>query len=179
MKIPSYDECLKLIEINEMRDNIKQHSLTVMKVALSIFDSFTVDSGLNRDLLLAGALLHDITKTRSLTTKENHSLTGAALLYDYGYPEVAEIVGEHVMLINFSEDANLTEKEIVYYSDKRVKHEEIVLINDRIKDLIERYGRTEDEILRIKNFLHFTTIIENKISRFTNKNIDEIVFKSV
>ena len=53
---------------------------------------------LNRDLIRAAALLHDITKTRSFVTSENHALTGGQFLSDLGYPEVGDLVRQHVRL---------------------------------------------------------------------------------
>ena len=48
--------------------------------------------------VMAGALLHDITKTKSIQTRENHALTGQELLENLGYARIGKIVGCHVLM---------------------------------------------------------------------------------
>jgi hypothetical protein len=53
---------------------------------------------------------------------------------------IAGIVGEHVILKSFSPENNHTEKEIVYYADKRVNHDQVVSLDKRLAYILERYG---------------------------------------
>jgi len=84
IKIPSEAECRQLIAGMGMLENIVAHSRQVCRVSLLIVDHLKPDhlkpDGLNRDLIRATALLHDITKTRSFQTQEDHAETGAQLL---------------------------------------------------------------------------------------------------
>jgi len=76
MNIPSRKECYRLIQEMEMMAHIVAHSLLVCRVALLLTDRLHAhDISLNRDLIRAGALLHDITKTRSIKTGEMHTDT--------------------------------------------------------------------------------------------------------
>jgi len=50
--------------------------------------------------------------------------------------------------------ARLSEREIVYYADKRVLHDGIVTVEERVLDLLQRYGTTEG----IRN-----QILQNKV----------------
>jgi uncharacterized protein len=61
-----------------------------------------VEGPVNRDLVVATALLHDITKTRSLVTKERHDTSGGALVRELGFPRIAEIVEQRVIIQNES-----------------------------------------------------------------------------
>jgi putative nucleotidyltransferase with HDIG domain len=81
----------------DMLENIVAHSLQVCRVSMFLTDRLGLPE-LNRELIRAAALLHDITKTRSFRTQEDHAETGARLIADLGYPEVAGIVGQHVRL---------------------------------------------------------------------------------
>jgi HD superfamily phosphodiesterase len=64
--IPTEKECHELMVRHSMLPNIVEHSLQVMRVSLAITDNLKEDVCVNRDLVIAGSLLHDITKTRSL-----------------------------------------------------------------------------------------------------------------
>lgn len=65
-RIPSQEECYTLMAQYLMLPNIIEHSRQVMRVALAITDNLKKDISINRDMVMAAALLHDITKTRSL-----------------------------------------------------------------------------------------------------------------
>ena len=97
-----------------MLENIVAHSMQVCQVA-TLLTGYLNSGGndLDGDLIRAAALLHDITKTRSLSTSENHAATGAAYLRESGYPEVGKIVGQHVNLDDFQPDGRITAAEVV------------------------------------------------------------------
>jgi uncharacterized protein len=138
--IPSEEHCRRIISELGMLENIVAHSFQVCRVSLLLADHLRLP-GINRDLVRAAALLHDITKTRSFQTNENHAETGARLLADLGYPEVARIVGQHVRLDRYPLNSSpLTDAEIVNYSDKRILHDKIVPLNERMGYILERYG---------------------------------------
>ena len=140
IRIPSEAECRRLVAGMGMLDNIVAHSRQVCRVSLLIVDHLKPD-GLNRDLIRAAALLHDITKTRSFQTLEDHAETGAQLLSEIGYPEVGRIVGQHVRLDRYFASAVPTEAEVVNYADKRVLHDRIVPLGERMGYILEKYGR--------------------------------------
>mgnify|MGYP003803389707 CR=1 FL=1 len=173
--IPSRAECYRLIEEHRMLPNIREHSELVMRVALAIADNLRTGVRVNRDLVAAAALLHDITKTRSLSTKEKHDITGANLLRDLGYARVGEIVRAHVLFSNFIEDGPLEDREIVYYADKRVMHATIVSVHERVADLVARYGKTPEIIERITANKRLILAIEGKIQRAMAIAIDEAI----
>jgi len=126
-----------------MLENMIAHSLQVQRVSLFIADNL-LKSGLNRELLGAAALLHDITKTRSLQTKEDHARTGELLIAEKGYPEVGRIIGQHVFLESYFLSVNPTEAEVVNYADKRVLHDRVASLAERMDYIMERYGGTSE-----------------------------------
>ncbi|MGD8541727.1 MAG: HDIG domain-containing protein [Desulfobacteraceae bacterium] len=141
MRIPTQRECFRLIAEMRMLDHIVAHSIQVCRVATLLADQLNACRlEINRELVRASALLHDITKTRSLTTGENHAATGCEYVSQRGYPEVGEIVGQHVQLKAAPLDATPLAAEIVNYADKRVLHDRVVPLEQRMRYILERYG---------------------------------------
>lgn len=147
--VPSIPECLELIDHYKMLDNIRRHSFVVARVAETIVRHLTLPKddtvkAPDMNLVLASALLHDIAKTPCLNGKCRHAEKGREICELHGYPEIGFIVGEHVILSTFTPDeyrhGNFPAREIVYYSDKRVKHESIVPLTERLNYIIERYS---------------------------------------
>lgn len=135
-----------------MLDNIRAHSLMVARVAAVIHDGLLAspiskDQIPPRGLVLAGALLHDIAKTPCLNDRCEHAKLGRELCMELGFPEVAEVVLEHVLLSDFSPsryaEGLFLAKELVYYADKRVRHDEIVSLQERLDYILSNYGNND------------------------------------
>jgi uncharacterized protein len=178
-RIPTRAQCDELMAKHSMLPNIVAHSLQVMRVSLAVTDHLKDGVAINRDIVVAGALLHDITKTRSLKTNERHDSSGGAVLRELGFPRIAEIVEQHVIIQNLNREGNLEEREIVYYADKRVMHDKIVTIKERIDDLIQRYGTGD----RIRNLILQNEVqvlaVERKIAGFMKIDINHAILKIV
>lgn len=132
-----------------MLDNIRAHSFVVARIAdalvSGLYEAEKSPGPLaKRDEVIAGALLHDIAKTLCLKTDCLHAEAGRDICLELGYPSLAEIVAEHVVLNNFT--SNLYQKgifgakELVFYADKRVLHDQVVSLGDRLDYILERYG---------------------------------------
>lgn len=168
---------MELIQRYEMLPNIFRHSQLVTDVALLIARELnSVGEQLDLALVEAGALLHDITKTMSIQTTENHAKTGSEVLASLGYVAVANIVRQHICLDSASSDLDaVTEAELVNYSDKRVKHEEVVDIEDRFQDVLERYVTKFPDLQdRFKQVQHETQLLEQKIFSKINISPEQI-----
>lgn len=164
MRVPSKNECFQLICQMDMMDHIVAHSLRVCQVALALADCLAESNiKLNRELVLAGALLHDITKTRSFITRENHAETGGFLIDDLGYPAVGSIVRQHVKLDDYPEEAFFSEAEIVNYADKRVLHDQVVSLDRRMRYIVERYCRRAADKRRVAWLWNKTRELEAQI----------------
>jgi uncharacterized protein len=141
---PTRGECLGLMERYGMLPHIREHSFLVAAVALRLGRGLAAAGlPLKLPLIEAGALLHDLGKTPCLGTLQDHAEWGARAVAAAGYPEVAQIVREHVVLFDDPGEArSLREAEVVNYADKRVLHTEVVTLAARFADLKERYGKT-------------------------------------
>jgi uncharacterized protein len=143
MLILSRTQCIEILDKFDMPQHIRMHSFLVAEVALFLGRQLNLnDSGLNLRLIEAAALLHDIGKQRSLQTREDHAVLGAQMLDGMVHPAVSEIVRDHIYLDNSHIEGPLTESILVNYSDKRVKHDQVVSVRDRYHDLIERYAKS-------------------------------------
>jgi putative nucleotidyltransferase with HDIG domain len=163
IKIPSRAECRRMISDMGMLDHIVAHSHQVCRVSLLLADHLGI-IGIHRELIGAAAILHDITKTRSFHTHENHAETGAQMLSDLGYPEVAAIIGQHVRLNRNAPAAGTPmDAQIVNYADKRVLHDKIVPLNDRMGYILEKYGSTEERKNQLLILWNETQLLEERI----------------
>ena len=174
-RIPTRAECNELMTRYSMLPNIVEHSLQVMRVSLAITDQLRQGVSVNRDLVIAASLLHDITKTRSLQTKEHHDASGGILLRELGFPSIAEIVEQHIRIQNLNLEGKIEEKKIVYYADKRVMHDAIVTLEERVHDLIQRYGAEEDRRNQILRNKEQVLAVERKIASFMKIDIHRAI----
>ena len=147
--IPTSTECCRYFEQFGMLENIREHSILVARVAATLVDGLAKTGRCpapppNREETIAGALLHDIAKTLCIKTGCHHAEIGRQICVDLGYPEIGEIVAEHVVLHHFHADLYkrgiFGAKELVFYADKRVRHDQVVPLASRLEYILERYG---------------------------------------
>jgi uncharacterized protein len=164
MKIPTRDQCYQLMGEMKMMDHIVVHSMQVCRVATFVTEHLNKQHyRLDHDLIRAAALLHDITKTRSFKTREDHALTGGQFLAEQGYPEIGELVRQHVRLDEYPDPVALGEAEITNYADKRVLHDQVVPLDKRLDYILEKYGKLPGDQERIRWLWEKTLELEEKI----------------
>jgi len=160
--IPDVDRCLELMETFSMWENIRCHSFMVARVAdllqrqlNTVGRAATVPP---RKLVIAGALLHDIAKSKCLDEGCRHADVGAVICEELGYTDIARIVSNHVVLSDFGPDryqrGEFNAVELVFYADKRVKHDQVVSLDERLDYILEKYANNSqrNEALIIQNF---------------------------
>jgi uncharacterized protein len=164
--VPSPEECFLLLRKYEVPENVVEHSRRVHQIARTLCRELNRrGEGLDPAVVEAASLLHDIAKVASFQTRENHSLAGARLLGELGFPEVAEVVRQHVVLDSGLDHGRLTEAGVVHYADKRVKHTEIVSLGERFADLKERYGKSPEARSWIDAMERQSLLLEDLIFR--------------
>ena len=151
----------------QMLENIVAHSIQVCRVGMCLVNHLKLQ-GIQMDgqLVQAAALLHDITKTRSFETEENHALTGGLVLTDRGYPEIGNLVRQHVRLDDYSDHKSLSEAVIINYADKRVLHDRVVSLDERMSYIQERYGLRPEHNHRIRLLWKKTEDLEKQIFEY-------------
>jgi uncharacterized protein len=159
---PSLTECIGLMEQYGMLTNIRHHSLVVARLAEQLQAGLCAfapnQPQADRYLVISGALLHDIAKTPCLGSNCDHAKAGAEICHRHGFPEIAAIVEQHVILWDFDPEryhaGHFTAREIVYYADKRVRHNVVVNLDERLEYILDHYGKGNPdrrELIR-KNF---------------------------
>jgi putative nucleotidyltransferase with HDIG domain len=129
-----------------MPENIRRHSLLVAEVALFLAARLNLNSSrLDLRLIEAGALLHDVGKAAGLKTGIDHAALGAKMLDGIVAPAVGKMVEEHISLDSRQIAGPITESLVVNYSDKRVRHDQVVSIEERYQDLIARYAKAPQQ----------------------------------
>ena len=176
MNIPSVNECLSLMDSYGMLDNIREHSFIVARVAETIVSGLQLPKDQKSlpadiDLVLAGALLHDIAKTKCLDGSCQHAEEGMLICFEHDYPEVGKIVNEHVILSSFRRDeyrrGHFPAREIIYYADKRVRHNEIVPLSQRLDYIIDKYSGGKAPIIqRIRDNFALCVELESYLFSF-------------
>ena len=147
------------------KDGIRAHLTDVSFVALKIVTAISCE--LNADLVLAGALLHDI-----LRIEPNHAQAGAKLLLHLGFSEVSKIVAQH-MDITLDLTSPVREKELVYFADKICSEQGIDLdYHKRFKDHLTKSPWAGINISR--RYEH-TKLIQARIEAAAGKSIKEIL----
>lgn len=164
-RAPDRVQCQRLLDAHQVPPHIRRHSEEVARVALLLGRELqAAGETLDLELVEAGALLHDIAKAACLTTRGDHAGEGGRVLRGAGYPAVAELVERHVELGPWDPAGPITEAELLNYSDKRVRHEEVVGLEGRFRDLVARYGAAHPEAeARIRRNWATTEGVERKI----------------
>ena len=163
--VPSVDVCFELMNRYGMLHHIKDHSVTVEKVA-SLIARGLIEAGeaLSLRKVTAGALLHDIAKTLCLGTRQDHAAKGEEICLQNHLEEIADIVGEHIKLRHYAGNAPVHEKEIVYYADKRVNDDQVVSLEERLNYLLAHYGRNKKDLQQlIRENFELCKAVEKKL----------------
>ncbi|MBI2523217.1 HDIG domain-containing protein [Candidatus Woesearchaeota archaeon] len=137
MIIPSKSECLAILDKNKTPSNVIEHCKAVCKIAEEIADKLIAKNiKVNKKLVTAAALLHDVERE-----KKDHVMEGAKLIRKMGFPEVAEVMSKHSLhkIENPAQQPRTYEEKIVFYADKKAKESKIVSLEERFKDLKQRY----------------------------------------
>jgi putative nucleotidyltransferase with HDIG domain len=132
-EIPTRAECEAILAGLSVEPAIVRHSRLVADVAQRIAHALSQSGlSLNMDLVVAGALLHDVAKGQP-----DHAGVGAAILRGMDFPEVVAVVASHTDL-DF--DGRLDESAIVYLADKLMTGERPVTIEERFEAAFRRFA---------------------------------------
>jgi hypothetical protein len=100
--------------------------------------------------------LHDISKFHTIQNGGDHCAIGGERARELGLHVVAPLIERHVAIGEWDPDGPVTEAELINYSDKRVRHTDIVTLDERFDDLLERYGKTD--VIRARITEHWKTV---------------------
>ncbi|MDO8451627.1 MAG: HD domain-containing protein [bacterium] len=130
--IPTEPQSKTLWEKYALPKQKRIHVSLVANVAIFLADQLTVHCkpfAVNRELLRAGALLHDIDKNVPRLPGEIHPDTAVRILREEGMHEVADLVKTHPLHAILDPDIRpkTWEQRLLYLADKMVKYEVITV----------------------------------------------------
>jgi putative nucleotidyltransferase with HDIG domain len=172
INVPEPCECICLLENSPLADEgVMGHCMKVAEIAVKIGSNFDNDPPLfNMNLIEAAALLHDIARKAP-----EHAVKGAEILRNMGFSDVADIVFEH-MDLRTTPATPLNEKEIVYFADKLVVKDQLVMdFGKRFKEKKMLYYTNADAVEAINARLEAALIIREKLSRISSKDLMEVL----
>jgi putative nucleotidyltransferase with HDIG domain len=126
---------------------VMHHSIVVKRFAMEIADDLEKSGvAVNKELVSAAALLHDIMK---LEAQVCHGIEGGEFLRKKGFHEVASIVEKHC-LNNLSRPElvpRTTEEKLLMYADLRVGTGRVVSLDERFEYIRQRYKPKDPSVL--------------------------------
>ena len=176
--VPSDAECRGLWDAFDMLPNVRAHSELVACIATALAEA-AARAGLavNVAEVRAAAMLHDLAKTYTIRYGGNHCQLGAAWVQDLtGNPTLSQGVLCHV---SWPHPVDLRADFLplaLIYSDKRVKHNQIVTLEARFDDLLVRYGKTDYIRMRIHESFEQAEAIERALAETLGMDLHESTF---
>ena len=115
--------CLAVLDAAGTPEPVVRHCRAVAAEALRLADLLSPQTvSIDRELLYAAALLHDVART-----EPKHAETGAAWVRALGYPEAAELIAQH-----HDYDGNaLNEAALLFLADKYMQGDRRVSLEER------------------------------------------------
>jgi len=178
-RVLSGEECRTVWAELGMPEHIQEHSFLVAGVALHVArlckERFVPE--LSLALVEAAALLHDVAKEYTIRHGGSHSQLGAAWVQERtGNAILARAVLHHVYWPFAMDVWRYPVSLIIFYSDKRVKHAEIVSMGERFEDLALRYGKTPLARKYIQLSLEQGRTVEALLERELKVDLDAYAF---
>ena len=131
--LPERAAIFTMLQQSETPKEVIKHSIAVEKIALELGEK-ALQKGypMNVNLIGAAALLHDVERR-----KKQHAVAGANLLERLGYPQLADVIREHMVLSDEAME-HIDERAIVYLADKLVEGEKITTVEERFQKKLDR-----------------------------------------
>lgn len=147
-EIPDAELCQDIWEFAETPENIRRHCSKVAETAQRLWEMLVdeipeLKEPNTPDLILAGALLHDVKRQM-----HRHARAGADFLEALGYARVAQIVAAHTELL----EDNITEfgpEVLVYLADRMVLHDQPCSVKQRYQEKRQKMQGSPEGLLRL------------------------------
>ncbi|MBS7648411.1 MAG: TIGR00295 family protein [Candidatus Bathyarchaeia archaeon] len=161
-QIPSPEEALEILKKAGCSSDVIKHCEAVARLAVQIANE-CLGNGVpvNVQLVLVGALLHDIGRSR--THSVHHAIIGAEIARSLGLPEqITAIIERHVGggitleeaiklgWPNKSYTPETIEEKIVSYADKLIEGSRVISIEETIERFRRELGINHPAIERIR-----------------------------
>ena len=172
--IPSKEECIKILEKYKTPTQVIEHCLLVTKIAENFCNKI---SEAKRDIVIAGAMLHDI--GRSVTHSISHAVKGVQILEgEKLHPQILAIVKNHIGTGITKEEAiklglpaedyipRTIEEIIVSYSDNLATGSRKCSFEEKLQEFENKFGHQSHVV---KGFFKQKEIIEDSVLKARKK----------
>ena len=170
--LPKKEICLHWLEQHGIKGEVLEHSKLVNKIAVFLAKSLIAKTELiDLQLTDRASLLHDIGKNED--SQQHHSIVGAKILDELGYPKLAAAVKHHKGDFILNHKFNGWEELLVYYADKRVLGTDLLSLDERISRLKQMQP---ENIGTLSNILTKQKALESQIFQhleFTPSDLKE------
>lgn len=134
-RFPDRAQCDRIFERSETPGHIIRHCEAVARTAVTMGEALNACGGhFDLRLLLSAGLTHDV-----LRLQKRHDDVGAELMEDYGYPEVAEIVRDHMRYMHPLPVTEIDEKDLIVLSDKLRQEDRLVTLEERLAPVRQKW----------------------------------------
>ena len=166
-KYPNEEQCRRILDRQGTPAHIIKHCEAVTETALLIANELN-DHGLflSIPLIRASGTLHDV-----LRMKPDHARVGAELMLDYGYPEVADIIKDHMDYQHPLPVYDITEKDIICLSDKFRQEDKLVTLEQRLAPVLMRFKDDLEAVQAIESKIGCTYAVLNYINLKMEKSL--------
>lgn len=176
--VPDDNVCHLLYKRFDLPWHIQEHCRLVCLVAEEIA-AMAIRAGyqVNLPLVRAASLLHDLGKGYALKFGGNHCQLGASWVFaETGNFALAQAVYHHVSWPGELDIENFFLPLLIIYADKRVKHDQLVTLDERFADLLLRYGKTEERRQVMNRSFVQIRNIERLFSKFVKEDLNAYPF---
>ena len=135
-KIPTIEECYQLLKQCQTPEHIVRHCEAAAGLAVEIAKKIAASgTKVDIDFVQRACLLHDILR---LTGKGHEDAAYEFLKADY--PQLALAIKKHAYksLLDENSKPQTIEEKIVYYADKRIMHDKVVPLTERLEEAHRR-----------------------------------------
>jgi len=171
-EIPAEPECEAMMDLMPGMDELtRKHCREVARVADCIAGSLNkAGAGLDREIVLAAALLHDLAKGRP-----GHAREAARLVREAGFHAIAEAIITH-MDIEPGQGEDISAGEILFLADKLVSGDRLGSLADRFAQATARYGDDTDALEAIETRYNTALLIQERIEARTGQPLQERLY---
>lgn len=166
---PNAAECAAILERSGTDPRIIRHGRAVAAVALKLADALGRQGiALDRDMILAAGLLHDLAKG-----SRDHAATAASIVGTLGFPAVARIIAAHSDLP--PEAAPPDEAALVFLADKLVQEDRPVGFEARFRNAFARFADDPEALRAATRRLQTTRRIADAVEARTGTPLASLI----
>lgn len=173
-KYPTEEQCRKILDRMGTPAHVVRHCEAVTNTAVRIGKALNEHGcHFSIPLIRAASLLHD-----ALRVRKKHWQAGADMAFDYGYPEVADIILDHMNYMHPIPVYEITEKDIVCLSDKLRQEDKLVTLDERLEPVRKRWADNPEALQVIEDKIKAAQAVMEYIENIIGVRIYDLLAQS-